>query len=234
MPNAPRPVVNCLIDQLPQHDRDRILTHCDPVDLAFGTVVGEPDEPYRHAYFPLTGFLSLVTTVDDHPPLEIGLIGNEGMLGATLLLGINTVPLRAVVQGSGTALQITPRQLRKQARESPRLLRTLHRYLYVSMGQSSQIVACTRFHDVQSRLACWLLMTHDRSHADHFYLTHAFLAGMLGVRRSGITVAAGVLQRQKLIRYVRGEITVLDRKGLEAVSCECYAAMSGHYTRLLC
>jgi CRP-like cAMP-binding protein len=222
-----------LIDDLPRRQRDRFLAHCDRVDLDFGTIVCEPDESYRHAYFPLTGFISLVATVNGHPPLELGLIGNEGMLGATLLLGVDTVPSRAVVQGAGTALRITPRQLRSQTRDSPRLMSAFHRYLYVSMEQSSQNLACTHFHDVPSRLARWLLMTHDRSPGDHFYLTHAFLADMLGVRRSGITVAAGMLQRQKLIRYVRGDITVLDRKGLEAASCECYTATTDAYTRQL-
>jgi hypothetical protein len=233
MPESPPPVVNRLIDKLPRRDRQQILARCERVNLNFGTVVNEADAAYRHAYFPLTGFISQMTAVDNHPPMEMSLIGNEGMLGATLMLGVNTVPLRAVVQGSGTALRLTPRQLRNQTDDSPRLLRALHRYLYVSMAQLAQTAACTRFHDVQSRLARWLLMSHDRAHADHFYLTHEFLAGMLGVRRSGITVAAGALQRRELIRYVRGEITVLDRPGLEAISCECYAAGTEDYKNLM-
>ena len=230
---APVRVVNGLIATLPSKERNRILKHCEQVDLVFGAILCEPDAPFQHVYFPLFGFISLVASVDGHQPLEMGLIGNEGMLGVTLVLGVNAVPLRAVVQGSGTALRMTSAQLRRELRDSPALLRILNRYLYVLMAQLSQTAACTRFHEVEERLARWLLMTHDRAHADHFHLTHEFLADMLGVQRSGVTIAAGGLQRRKLIRYTRGDIKVLDRKGLEAASCECYAAVVDDYARLL-
>jgi len=226
-------VTNRLIDSLPDKDRSRLLARCEPVELVFGDILCEPDQPFRHAYFPLSGFISLVATVGGHPPLEMGLIGNEGMLGATLVLGVSAAPLRAVVQGSGPALRMTAAQLRRELREVPSLLRMLNRYLYVLMAQLSQTAGCTRFHEVEARLARWLLMTHDRAHADHFHLTHEYLADMLGVRRSGVTVAAGMLQERKLIRYTRGEIRVLDRKGLEAASCECYDAVIDDYARLL-
>jgi CRP-like cAMP-binding protein len=173
-----------------------------------------------------------MATVGGHPPLEMGLIGNEGMLGATLVLGVNAAPLHAVVQGSGTALRMTAPHLRLALRDGPALLRMLNRYLYVLMAQLSQTAACTHFHEVDARLARWLLMTHDRAHADHFHLTHQFLADMIGVQRSAVTIAAGMLQQQKLIHYTRGEITVLDRPGLEAVSCECYDAVIEDYSRL--
>lgn len=225
-------VDNRLIGTLPHKERNRILKHCDPVDLVFGTILCEPDKPFLHVYFPLTGFISLMATVGGHPPLEMGLIGNEGMLGASLVLGVNAAPLRAVVQGSGTALRMTAPHLRRALRDSPVLLRMLNRYLYVLMVQLSQTAVCTHFHEVDARLARWLLMTHDRAHADHFHLTHQFLADMIGVQRSAVTIAAGVLQQRKLIRYTRGEITVLDRPGLEAVSCECYDATIQDYTRL--
>lgn len=225
-------VVNHLIAGLPRKDRVRLLQHCEPVDLVFGAILCEPDDSFEHVYFPLRGFISLVAAVDGHPPLEMGLIGNEGMLGATLLLGVSTVPLRAVVQGSGSAWRLTAAAFRRELRESPALLRALNRYLYVLMAQLSQTAACTRFHEVAARLARWLLMTHDRAHADHFHLTHQFLADMLGVRRSGISIAAAVLQRRNLIRYTRGEISILNRAGLEAASCECYAAVIKDYRRL--
>jgi CRP-like cAMP-binding protein len=217
---------------LPRKERNRILERCEPVDLVLGTILCEPDLPLPYAYFPLTGFISLVETVDNHPPLEMGLIGDEGMLGATLALGINSAPLQGVVQGTGSALRMTAPQLRHDLRNSPSLLRTLNRYLYVLIAQLSQSAACTRFHEVEARLARWLLMTHDRAHADHFYLTHKFLADMLGVQRSAVTIAAGALQRRNLIRYSRGEITVLGRRGLEAASCECYRAVVEDYTEL--
>lgn len=215
---------NRLLEGLPRKERDRILKRCEAVDLVFGTILCEPGAPYRHLYFPVTGFISTVATLDAHQPLEIRLIGNEGMLGATLALGVNTVPLRALVQGSGTAWRISVALFQRSMRDCPALSRMLKRYLYVLVAQLSQSNGCNRFHEVEARLARWLLMTHDRAHADHFHLTHDFLADMLGVRRSGITIAAGALQRSALIGYTRGEIRVLDRKGLEARSCECYDA----------
>lgn len=224
-------VVNRLLKGLPRRQRDRILARSEPVDLVFGDVLCEPDKPFRHVYFPLTGFISLVAPMAGHRPLEMGLIGNEGMLGVTLVLGVKTVPLRAVVQGTGTALRMSASRLEVEVRKSPALLRALNRYLYVLMAQLAQTAACTRFHDVGSRLARWLLMTHDRAHADHFHLTHEFLADMLGVRRSGVTIAAGELQRRELIHYARGEISILDRPGLEAASCECYDAVVEDYAQ---
>lgn len=224
--------VNRLLEDLPPKERSKILKCCKTVELVFGTVLCESDQPILHVYFPLIGFISLVAPMDGHPPLEMGLIGNEGMLGASLVLGVNTAPLHAVVQGSGTALQMTASQLRRELRDSPSLRHTLKRYLYVLMAQLSQSTACTRFHEVDARLARWLLMTHDRAHADHFHLTHQFLADMLGVQRSAVTIAAGSMQKRKLIRYVRGDIRILDRPGLEAASCECYDAVIEDYARL--
>lgn len=225
-------VVNRLIQGLPRKARNRILKLCEPSNLAFGTVLCEADQPLRYVYFPLTAFVSLVTSVENHPPLEIALIGNEGMLGATLALGVNTALLRAVVQGSGTALRMTVGQLQRELRDSPSLDRTLNRYLFVLLTQLSQTTACTRFHGIKARLARWLLMTHDRAHADRFHLTHKYLADMLGVQRSAITIAACALQKGKLIRYSRGDIRVLNRRGLEAASCECYQAVIEDHNRM--
>ena len=226
------PVVNRLIEGLPRRERQRFLQQCETVDLTFGDILCEPEQPFAHVYFPLRGFISLVATLTGHQPLEMGLIGNEGALGATLVLGVNAAPMRAVVQGKGTALRMSAAQLRQELRDSPRLERRLSHYLYVLMAQLSQSAACSHFHEIEPRLARWLLMTHDRAHADHFHLTHEYLAEMLGVRRSGVTIAAGVLQSRKLISYSRGEITIIDRKGLEAVSCECYDADAADYTHL--
>jgi CRP-like cAMP-binding protein len=226
-------VTNRLLGSLPAAQRKRLLAQCETVELTFGQILCEPDEPYRHAYFPLQGFISTVATVGSHQPLEVRLIGNEGMLGATLALGVNTVPLRAVVQGSGAAWRVGAAALRRALDREPALRPLLSRYLYVLVAQLSQSTGCNRFHEVEARLARWLLMTHDRAHADHFHLTHAFLANMLGVRRSGITVAAGALQQRALIRYARGTISVLDRRGLERASCDCYAALLEDYTQVL-
>ncbi|HKX57747.1 MAG TPA: Crp/Fnr family transcriptional regulator [Steroidobacteraceae bacterium] len=225
-------VVNRLLETLPRTTRDRFLGECEPVSLAFGTVLCERDRPYGHAYFPLGGFVSLVAKVGSHPPLEIALIGNEGMLGATLVLGVNTARLQGIVQGAGTAWRMPAARFRRALRESPALREVTRSYLYVVLTQLSQSTACTRFHEAESRLARWLLMTHDRAHADRLHLTHQYLGDMLGVRRSAITIAAGALQRRKLIRYVRGTIEVVDRKGLEAASCECYRTAIGDYERM--
>jgi len=229
----PPQVTNRLIDGLSRDDRKRLLQRSSTVDLTFGQILCEPRQAAQYAFFPLTGFISLVTALDGYPPLEMGLIGNEGMLGSTLVLGVDRAPLRAVVQGKGTALRICASKLRRQLHLSPSLLKALHRYQYVLMEQLAKSAACTHFHTLEARLARWLLMTHDRAHADHFHLTHAYLAGMLGVRRSGISVAAGRLQQRMLIRYTRGEISILDREGLETVCCECYDAANDDYARLL-
>lgn len=229
---APLQIFSRLIEGLPSKQRKHLLKDCEPVDLVFGSILCEADQAISHVYFPLSGFISLVTTLDGHQPLEMGLIGNEGMLGATLALEINQAPMRAVVQGSGTALRVSSALFKQQMQDSPALLRVLKRYLYVLMAQLSQSAACTHFHEIEPRLARWLLMTHDRAHADHFYLTHEYLADMLGVRRSGVSIAAGALQQRKLISYSRGEIKILDRAGLESTACGCYTAGQDDYAAL--
>jgi CRP-like cAMP-binding protein len=222
-------VVNRLLEGLPRTTRDRVLKHCEPVSVEFGATLCERGRRIRFVYFPLNGFISLVATVGDHPPFEIALIGNEGMLGGTLLLGIDYARLRGVVQGPGQALRMSAVRFRRELRSSPPLRAAISRYLYVILTQLSRTAACTRFHEVEARLARWLLMTHDRAHADRFHLTHQYLADMLGVRRSAVTIAAGALQRRKLIRYTRGEIDILDRAGLESATCDCYQAVIADY-----
>jgi CRP-like cAMP-binding protein len=229
---TPNRLVNRLIEALPDKERDRLLERCESVELRFGTILCEPDAPYESVYFPVAGFVSLMMRMGSHRPLEMALIGNEGMLGVTLALGVDLVPMRAVVQGTGTALRMSAEQFQQQLHNTPCLLRTLHRYLYVLMAQFSRTAACTHFHEIEPRLARLLLTTHDRAHADHFYLTHEYLAAMLGVRRSGVTIAAGTLQQRGLIHYIRGEISVLNRRGLEAASCECYDALIADYAQM--
>jgi CRP-like cAMP-binding protein len=229
---APMLSSNSLIDGMSPTDRLRILQRCVPVDLILGATLCEADRPQRHIYFPLTGFISLVASVGGHPPLEMALIGSEGLLGVTLVLGVNNASLQGVVQGSGTALRMTCTQVRRELNRSPSLSRVFGRYLYLMLAQLSQTAVCTRFHHIEARLARWLLMTHDRAHGDQFHLTHKFLADMLGVQRSAVTIAAGALQARKLIRYTRGEICILNRKGLEAKSCECYEAVNRDYAEL--
>jgi CRP-like cAMP-binding protein len=226
------PATNFLIQGLAREDRERLLAAGEIVQLALGDVLCDSDQPYRQVYFPLSAYISLVTKLTDHRPLVLALVGNEGMLGASLALGIGDAPMRAVVQGAGSAWGIGNRSFRRELGNSPRLTLRLHRYLYVQLGQFAQAVACTRFHQIEPRLSRWLLLTHDRAQSDRFNLTHEFLADMLGVRRSGITIAAGALQARGLISYSRGTISILDRAGLEAASCECYRAQQRQFARI--
>jgi CRP-like cAMP-binding protein len=217
-------VQNHLIELLPRRDRTRLLALCEHAPLVFGEVLCEAGTPTRHVYFPTDGFISLVSQVDAHQGLEVGMAGREGMVGAQLVLGVTKSPLRALVQGPGTAWRVTMAAFRRELTQSAALQRQLNRYLYVLMAQTVASAGCLRFHMIGPRLARWLLMSQDRAHDERFHITHEFLAFMLGVRRVGITVAAGDLQRRGLIHYHRGELTVLDRTGLEAAACSCYAA----------
>ena len=227
------PIENRLLAVLPDVQRRRVLARCDQVDLAFGDVLYRPLEPLAHVYFPLRGSISLVMPIDDSDNLEVGLVGNEGMFGIPLALGVRTSPVRAVVQGGGTALRMDATAFCRELAHSPALRRGIDRYVSVHVSQLAQAVGCTRFHLVEARLARWLLMTQDRAHADDFHITHHFLAVMLGVRRVGVTKAASSLQKRKLIHYSRGHITVLDRVGLKAASCTCYKADRISYARTL-
>lgn len=215
---------NKLIDALPLRQRMQLLAQCETVSMQFGACLAEKATRIRHAYFPLTGFASLVISVNGHKPLELNMIGNEGMAGAELVLGTRNAPYTSVVQGSGTALRVGASAFGKQLDASPALRRICNRYFYILVEQFAQSIACNCFHEVSQRLARWLLMTHDRANGKDLELTHAFLATMLGVRRSAVTIAAGNLQQQQLISYSRGHIRVLSRSGLEQMSCECYAA----------
>jgi CRP-like cAMP-binding protein len=224
---------NRLIARLPRRERMRLLAICEPVHLQLGRVLFEPGAATRHVYFPNDCFVSLVSAIEGEPGLEVGMVGREGMLGAQLVLGVSRIPLHALVQGAGSAWHADAVPFRRELARSKALQRSLARYIYVLMAQLATSAVCTRFHTVGPRLARWLLMTQDRVHSDSFHLTHDFLAHMLGVRRVGITCAASELQQHDLIRYHRGDITVLDRAGLEAVACACYAADRQVYDRML-
>jgi CRP-like cAMP-binding protein len=227
------PVANRLLAGLPVRARNEVIKKCEAVELTFGELLCEPASTIRYAYFPADGFISLTAHVDGHTRLEVGLIGNEGMFSPASMLGLHLSPLRAVVQGSGGALRMKTADLRRAADDCAPLRDTLSRYLCVVVAELAQNAACNRFHLVEARLARWLLMTHDRAHTDELALTHGLLATMLGVRRSGISVAAAALQAGKSIRYNRGEITILDRNLLEAASCDCYGAVNETYRRYL-
>ena len=222
MPAQRAVAVNQLLAALPAAVRAPLLANCTRVDLALGSVLYGEGEPMRHVYFPIDSFISMLKTIDDHSTLEVGMIGNEGMCGYSAVLGQNFAPLRALTQGAGSAWCMKIATFRRRLKDAPALRRHLHCYVDVLLRQLAQTAACNRFHVVEERLARWLLMTRDRAHADSFDVTQEFLAFMLGVRRVGVTSAAGVLQSRKLIRYRRGNLTILDRERLEAAACACY------------
>ena len=224
---------NHLIELLPRKERLRLLALCEPFELVLSEVLCEPGETTRHVYFPIEGFISLLTRVKGSPGLEVGMVGREGMLGVQVVLGVMTTPLHALVQGRGTAWRISAIAFSRELAQSPALQRCMGRYLYVAMAQMTASAGCLRAHVIVPRMARWLLMSQDRAGADSFHMTHEFLAYMLGVRRVGITDAAGALQRRGLIKYRRGELTVLDRKGLEAAACACYATDQKTYADTL-
>ena len=233
MPIKRAPSENLLLAALSNEDRLRLLGDSVAIDLRLEETLSYSDDRIRHVYFPIDGFISLITPGIGRAQLEIGLVGNEGMLGVPLLLGINVSPLRALVQGGGHAWRVDAAHF-LQVIESHATIRTaLNRYLYVFLAQLMQTATCTRFHLVEARLARWLLMTRDRAHSSQFRITHEFLAYMLGVRRVGVTSAASALQRRKLIRYRRGDLAVLDVRGLESAACPCYAIDKKIYGRVL-
>ncbi len=227
------PIENKLLAALPRKDYQRLLTGLEPVTLTFGEILYEPGKTIQHVYFPNDALVSLLSLADGHLALEVGMVGHEGMVGAPVALGINISPVRALVQGTGTSLRMTSARFRKELDACPPLQRVLYRYVHVLMAQVTQTAACNRFHVVEKRLARWLLMTIDRVGKNQFLLTQEFLSHMLGVRRVGVTKAAGILQKRKLISYSRGNITILDRAGLEAFSCGCYRAVKDTYEHIL-
>ena len=211
-----------MLAALPRKQYQRLLTGLESVALTFGEVLHEPGERIQHVYFPSDSLVSLLTVVEGHLALEVGMVGSEGMVGVPLYLGTDVSPVRALVQGAGAAMRMKSARFSEEIRKSPQLQRELSRYTRALMAQITQTAACNRFHVVEARLARWLLMTRDRVRSDEFRLTHAFLGHMLGVRRVGVTMAARALQKRKLIGYRRGKIKILDRRGLRSAACSCY------------
>jgi CRP-like cAMP-binding protein len=224
---------NRLLAKLSRKDREHLRAACDEVELCIGDILWEPQRRIRHVYFPLDSFISQLVPIDARENLELALVGNEGMLGTSLALGVNSSMLQALVQGSGTALRLDAASFRRELEDIPALRKQLHRYIYVLQIQLALTAACINFHSLDLRLARWLLMTHDRADFGSFHLTHKLLAQMLGVRRVGVTNAAGLMQKCNLLKYSRGEITILNRAGLEKVACSCYQASKDVYEGVL-
>jgi CRP-like cAMP-binding protein len=227
------PVLNRLLAALPAKQYQHLLAELEPVTLTFGDILFEPGDNIRHVYFPNNSIISLLSAVGEREHLEVGIVGNDGMAGLPIFMGVNRSRSRGLVQGEGSAMRMKAAALRKELSNGSSLPKLLHLYTHSLLTQISQSAACNRFHPVNLRLARWLLMTHDRIEGDKFRLTQEFLSLMLGVRREGVTLAAGILQKQKLIRYSRGQIRILDRAGLEAASCKCYAVVKDEYDNFL-
>jgi CRP-like cAMP-binding protein len=215
-------IANTLLAALPRKDYLGLLPGLEPVTLKFGEVLHEPGVPIRHVYFPIDCVISLLTTVEAHHALEVGLVGHEGMVGISLALGTDVSSVRALVQATGTAMRMNAARFHETFQQCLPLQRELYRYAYAKLALARQTVACNAFHAVEARLARWLLMTSDRARSEEFFLTQTFLADMLGVRRTTVNEAARPLRRRKLISYSRGKIRILDRKRLEAAACGCY------------
>jgi len=217
-------IENRLLASLPQEEYRRLLPRLEQVTLTFGEILYEPGETIEHIYFPSLSLISLLTLVDERLALEVGLVGGEGAIGVPVALGFSVSPVRALVQGAGVAMRISSAQFLKAMRQNPHFQRAFLRYTHALMTQVAQTAACNRFHLVEARLARWLLMTRDRVQSNEIHLTQTFLSHMLGVRRVGVTKAAGALQRRGLLEYSRGYIRIVDPHGLEATACSCYRA----------
>jgi CRP-like cAMP-binding protein len=194
-------------------------------------ILYESRDVIEHVYFPNDGLISLLVVMEDETPREIGLIGNEGMLGIAVALGVKTTPTRALIQMPGSAMRMKARALRDELKRDGALQKVLQAYAHALFTQVSQSAACISSHEVNQRLSRWMVMTHDRAPGDKFEMKHEFMAMMLGVTRSVVTRAAGRLQQEKMIRYTRGQVTILDRRRLEATACECYGAVKAEYAR---
>jgi hypothetical protein len=231
---------NRFVQAVSAANRKPFLADCEVVELTFSQHIAEGSEQMRFVYFPLTSCISQQASSAKLAPVGmiaevglVGLVGDEGMLGASVLLGVDETPLRAVVQGAGASLRMSRDHFMSHAAANPRLNSLVKRYLFVQMMQLAQSTLCPRFHLIEERLARYLLLMQDRTHADRFHMTHEVLASMLGVRRVGITQAARSLHTRGLISYHRGEVEVLNRNGLAAAACSCYDADARAYSRLM-
>jgi CRP-like cAMP-binding protein len=221
------PIANRVLAALPRNDYLGLMDGLEPVVLTYGTVLYEPGETIAHVHFPIDCLVSLLATVEGRRAMEVGLVGREGMVGIPLALGVEVSSVRALVQGTGRALRMNAARFKTAIKQCPPLRDALHRHACVMLAQARQTVACNQFHLVEARLARWLLMTSDRTPSEEFFLTQEFLADMLGVLRAAVNRAAGSFRQRDLIRYRRGRVRILDRKGLEAAACRCYTKIEG-------
>lgn len=227
------PIQNRLLAALPTHEYQRLVPHLELVKLSLHQIIYEPNEPITHVYFPHQAVVSLVTSMEDGSTIEVGLVGSEGMVGIPVILGGNITNNQAFVQIAGAGMRMDANILKTEFNRSGPLQTLLLRYCQALLTQVSQSAACNRFHTIEERLARWMLLVQDCVGSDELALTQEFIAQMLGTRRSGVTVAAGTLQKAGMLRYTRGRITIVNREVLEATACECYRVISDEFARLL-
>ncbi len=217
-----RSIANELLGALPKQEYYDLQRHLEEIPLIFEEFLYRPNVLISDVYFPNSGIVSLLAGSNERSTLEVGMVGKEGMVGLSIVMGVDSSINHAVVQGVGSAMKLKAATLRKECKKGGVLVKLLQRYSHSMLTQIAQCAVCNQFHSMDSRLSRWLLMTHDRMGTDEFQLTQEFLSNMLGVRREGVNKAAGELQKQGLISYRRGSLRVLDRPGLEAISCQCY------------
>lgn len=233
MPSLHSPTQNHLLAALPAAEFARLSPHLELVPMPLGEALYESGGRLNHVYFPTTSIVSLLYVLEDGASAEIAVVGNEGILGISLFMGGETTPSRAVVQSAGYGYRLKAQLLKQEFNRAGPVLRLLLRYTQALITQMSQTAVCNRHHSVEQQLCRWLLLSLDRLSSDSLNMTQELIANMLGVRREGVTEAAGKLQRAGLIRYSRGRIEVLDRPGLEEAVCECYAVVKTEFDRLL-
>jgi CRP-like cAMP-binding protein len=233
VPRTPHPEENHILGALPAPERERLFPHLKVVSMPLGMVLYESGDTLRHIYFPTDCIVSLLYVLADGASAEIAVVGNEGAIGVALFMGGETTPSRAIVQSGGCAFRLTRTRLRHEFDRHGQLLHVLLRYTQSLITQMAQTAVCNRHHSVDQQLCRWLLLSLDRLSSNELRMTQELIANMLGVRREGVTEAAGKLQKEGVIRYSRGRITVLDRPRLEALSCECYAVVKKETDRLL-
>jgi CRP-like cAMP-binding protein len=227
------PQQNHILDVLPPAERERLFPHLKLVELPLGAVLYESGDTLRHIYFPTDSIVSLLYVLQDGASAEIAVVGNEGAIGVALFMGGETTTNRAIVQSAGSAYRLLGRRLKKEFERHGDLLHILLRYTQALITQMAQTAVCNRHHSVDQQLCRWLLLSLDRLSSDQLTMTQELIANMLGVRREGVTEAAGKLQKLGVIKYARGQITVLDRPRHEQLSCECYGVVKKETDRLL-
>jgi len=233
MNSKPDPRQNHILDALPQVERERLFPHLKLVAMPLGMVLYESGATLRHIYFPTNSIVSLLYVMQDGASAEIAVVGNEGAIGVSLFMGGETTPSRAIVQSAGYAYRLTGNRLKQEFNRHGEMLHILLRYTQSLITQMAQTAVCNRHHSLDQQLCRWLLLSLDRLSGNQLQMTQELIANMLGVRREGVTEAAGKLQKLGVIKYARGRITVEDRPKLETLSCECYAVVKRETDRLL-